>query len=112
MLEESGGISFPAVYVGVVEYAPASPYTYSCSTHRFPDERTPIEATPLSATSAELVGVWVWFWDWVHTPHTFLYTLPFFSPPSFHSISLYEALYPFFNFPWSTQYPALFACPV
>ena len=31
----------------------ASPYKYSSSTHRFPDERTPIEATPLS-TSAEL----------------------------------------------------------
>jgi hypothetical protein len=46
--------SFPVVHVGVVECAPASPYTYS-STHRFPDERTPIEATPLSATSAELV---------------------------------------------------------
>ena len=48
------GLSFPVVYVGVVECAPASPYTHS-STHRFPDERTPIEATPLSATSAELV---------------------------------------------------------
>jgi hypothetical protein len=48
------GLSFPVVYVGVVECAPASPYTYSSSTHRFPDERTPIEATPLSATSAEL----------------------------------------------------------
>ena len=33
----------------------SSPYTYSSSTHRFPDESTPIEATPLSATSAELV---------------------------------------------------------
>ena len=43
------------IYVGVVECAPASPYTYSSSTHRFPDERTPIEATPLSATSAEIV---------------------------------------------------------
>jgi hypothetical protein len=42
------------LYVGVVECAPASPYTYSSSTHRFPDERTPIEVTPLSATSAEL----------------------------------------------------------
>jgi hypothetical protein len=49
------GLSFPVVYVGVAECAPASPYTYSSSTHRFPDERTPIEATPLSATSAELV---------------------------------------------------------
>ena len=48
------GLSFPAVYVGVVDCAPASPYTYSSSTHRFPDERTPIEATTLSATSAEL----------------------------------------------------------
>jgi hypothetical protein len=44
------------VYVGVVECAPASPYTYSSCTHRFPDERTPIEATPLSATSAEFVS--------------------------------------------------------
>ena len=45
-----------------------SPYAYSSSTHRFPDERTPIEATPLSATSAELglgLGV-VWFWDGIH----------------------------------------------
>ena len=47
------GPSLLTVYVGVVECASASPYTYS--THRFPDERTPIEATPLSATSAELV---------------------------------------------------------
>jgi hypothetical protein len=48
------GLSFPVVYVGVVECATASPYAYSSSTHRFLDERTPIEATPLSATSAEL----------------------------------------------------------
>ena len=46
------GLSLLTVYV--VECAPASPYTYSSSTHRFPDERTPIEATPLSATSAKL----------------------------------------------------------
>jgi hypothetical protein len=39
---------------GVAECEPASPYTLSSSTHRFPDEITPIEATPLSATSAEL----------------------------------------------------------
>jgi hypothetical protein len=45
------GQSLLTVYVGVVECAPASPYTYSSSTHRFPDERTPIEATPLSGTS-------------------------------------------------------------
>ena len=45
---------FPLVYAYVVDCFPASPYAYSSSTHRFPDERTPIEATPLSATSAEL----------------------------------------------------------
>jgi len=38
----------------VVDCAPASPYAYSSSTHRFPDESTPIQATPLLATSAEL----------------------------------------------------------
>ena len=53
LLGSLAGLSFPVVYVGVVECASASPYTYS-STHRFPDERTPIETTPLSATSAEL----------------------------------------------------------
>jgi len=42
------------VYAYVVDRAPASPYTCSSSTHRFPDERTPIEAKPLSATSADL----------------------------------------------------------
>ena len=49
------GPSLLTVCVGVVEYASASTYTYSSSTHRFPDERTPIEATPLSVTSAKLV---------------------------------------------------------
>jgi hypothetical protein len=48
------GLSLLTVHVGVVECAPASPYTYSSSTHRFPDKRTPIEATPLSTTSEEL----------------------------------------------------------
>jgi hypothetical protein len=48
------GPSLLTVYVGVVECATASPYTYSSSTHRFPDERKPIEVTSLSATSAEL----------------------------------------------------------
>jgi hypothetical protein len=48
------GLSFPDVNVGVVECASASPYTYSSSTHRFPDGHTPIEATPLSVTSAGL----------------------------------------------------------
>ena len=42
------------MYVYVVDSVSASPYAYSSSTHRFPDERNPIEATPLSATSAEL----------------------------------------------------------
>ena len=42
------------MYAYVVDCASASPYAYSSSTHRFPDERTTIEATPLSATSAEL----------------------------------------------------------
>ena len=51
-------LSFPGVYGGVVECAPASPYTYSSSTHRLPDERTPIEATSLSATSTELGLGW------------------------------------------------------
>ena len=77
------GLSFPAVYVGVVEYASAFPYTYS--THRFPDERTPIEATPPSATSAELgLGLGLGL-GLVHTPP---HTLLSFSPPSFHTISL------------------------
>ncbi len=55
--DQLGSLAGPpllTVYVGVVEYASVSPYTYSSSTHRFPDDRTPIEATPLSATSAEL----------------------------------------------------------
>jgi len=55
LLGSLAGLSFPVIYVGVVECAPASPYT-SSSTHRFPDERTPIEATPLSTTSAEGFG--------------------------------------------------------
>jgi hypothetical protein len=54
------------VYAYVEDRASASPYTYSSSTHMFPDERTPIEATPLSATSAQLGLGWVWVWDWVH----------------------------------------------
>jgi hypothetical protein len=55
------GLSFPGVFVGVVECAPAFSCThlsqYSSGTHRFPDERIPIEATPLSPTSVELVTV-------------------------------------------------------
>ncbi len=67
------GPSLLTVYVGVVECAPASPYTYSSSTHRFPDECTPIEATPLSTTPPELgLGLGLG-WDWIHShtpPHT------------------------------------------
>ena len=81
--------SFPAVYVGVVECAPASPYTYSSSTHRFPDERTPIEAMPLSATSTELVRVGVWVWDWIHS-HT---------PPRTRSPSSRHPLFTHYPFP-------------
>ncbi len=54
------------VYVCVVDCVSSSPYTYSSSTHGFPDESTPIEATPLSVTSAKLGLVWVWVWDWIH----------------------------------------------
>jgi hypothetical protein len=36
------GLSSLCVYAYVVDCAPASPYAYSSSTHRFPDERTPI----------------------------------------------------------------------
>jgi hypothetical protein len=34
---------FPLVYAYVVDYTSASPFAYSSSTHRFPDERTPME---------------------------------------------------------------------
>jgi hypothetical protein len=44
----------PFACVSVIQCAPASPYTCSSPTHRFPDELPPLEATPLSATSAEL----------------------------------------------------------
>jgi hypothetical protein len=79
------------VYVGVVECAPASPYTYSSSTHRFPDERTPIEATPLSATSAEFgLGLSLGL-GLDSLSHSSSHALPFFSPPSFHTLSLSPA---------------------
>ena len=85
------GPSLLTVYVGVVECAPASPYTYSSSTHRFPDERTPIEATPLSATSAELgLGLGLGL-GLDSLSHSSSHALPFFSPPSFHTLSLSPA---------------------
>ena len=68
----------------------ASPYTYS-STHRFPDERTPIEATPLSATSAELgLGLGLGL-GLDSLSHSSSHALSFFSPPSFHTLSLSPA---------------------
>jgi hypothetical protein len=73
--------------VGVVECAPASPYTYSSSTHRFPDERTPIEVTPLSVTSADLgLGLGQGL-GLDSLSHSSSHALPFFSPPSFHTLS-------------------------
>jgi hypothetical protein len=85
------GQSLLTVYVGVVECAPASPYTYSSSTHRFPDERTPIEATPLSSTSAELgLGLGLGL-GLDSLSHSSSHALPFFSPPSFHTLSLSPA---------------------
>jgi hypothetical protein len=85
------GQSLLTVYVGVVECATASPYTYSSSTHRFPDELKPIEATPLSMTSAELglsLGLGLGL-DSLSRSSS--HTLPFFSPPSFHTLSLSPA---------------------
>ena len=43
------GLFLPLVYAYVVDCVSASPYAYSSSTHRFPDERKPIEATPLAS---------------------------------------------------------------
>ena len=87
------GLSLLTVYVGVVECAPASPYTYSSSTHRFPDERTPIEATPLSATSAELgLGLGLGHKLGLDSlAHSSSHALPFFSPPTFHTLAFSPA---------------------
>ena len=83
------GPSLLTVYVGVVECASPSPYTYS--THRFPDERTPIEATPLSATSAELgLGLGLGL-GLDSLSHSSSHALPFFSPPSFHTLAFSPA---------------------
>jgi hypothetical protein len=85
------GPSLLTVYVVVVESAPASPYTYSSSTHRFPDERKPIEATPLSATSAELgLGLGLGL-GLDSLSHSSSHALPFFSPPSFHTLAFSPA---------------------
>jgi hypothetical protein len=67
------------------------PYTYASSTHRFPDERTRIEATPLSATSAEF-GLGLGLGLGLGSLARFsLHSLPFFSSPSFHTLSLSPA---------------------
>jgi hypothetical protein len=85
------GLSLLTVHVDVVECAPASPYTYSSSTHKFPDERTPIEATPLSATSAELgLGLGLGL-GLDSLSHSSSHALPFFSPPSFHTLGFSPA---------------------
>jgi len=82
------------VYAYVVDCAPASPYAYSSSSHRFPDERTPIEATLLFQRHLwSLVWVWVWVWDWIHwhaSPRTRSpsYLHPPFTHYSFSSRSL------------------------
>jgi len=82
---------FPLVYAYVVDCAPASPYAYSSSTHRFPDELTPIEAPPLSATSAELgLGLGLGL-GLDSLSHFSSHALPSFSPPSFHTLSLSPA---------------------
>ena len=93
------GLSPLCVYAYVVDCAPASPYAYSSSTHRFPDERTPIEATPLSATSAELglgLGLGLGLDSLAHFSS---HALPFFSPPSFHTLAFSPA---FTSVWWST----------
>ncbi len=92
--EQLGSLAGPpllTVYVGVVDCAPASPYTYSSSTHRFPDERTPIEATPLSATSAELgLGLGLGL-GWNSLSRFSSHAISIFSPPSFHTQSFSPA---------------------
>jgi hypothetical protein len=73
---------FALVYAYVVDCVPASPYAYSSSTHRFPDERKPIEATSISATSAEL-GLGFGLGLGLGSLSLFSsHALPFFSPPS------------------------------
>ena len=81
------GLSLLTVYVGVVECAPASPYTYSSSTHRFPDERIHIEATPLSVTAELGLGLGLGL-GLDSLSHSSSHALPgFFSPPSFHTLA-------------------------
>ena len=93
--DQLGSLAGPfllTVYVGVVECAPASPYTYPTSTHRFPDERPPPNATPLSATSAELgLGLGLGL-GLDSLSHSSSHALPFFSPPSVHTLFLFPSV--------------------
>jgi hypothetical protein len=91
---------FPLVYAYVVDCASASPNAYSSSTHRCPDDRTSIEATPLSVTSAELgLGLGLGL-GLDSLSHFSSHALPFFSPPSFHKLSLSSA----FTIAWWSDY--------
>ena len=63
-------------------------------THRFPDDGAHLLRLRLFQRHLRsLVWVWVWVLDWVHTsPRTLLHMLPFFLPPSFHTISAHALL--------------------
>jgi hypothetical protein len=56
--------------------------------YRFPDDRTPIEDTPLSATSTELGLIWGLGLGLDSLSHSSSPPFSFFSPPSFHTLSL------------------------
>jgi hypothetical protein len=77
----------PLVYAYVVDCASASPYAYSSSTHRFPDERTLSRPRLFQRHLWSLGCAWVWVWDWILSSHV----LSFFSPPSIHTLSLSPA---------------------
>jgi len=67
-------LSFPDVYVGVVECVPASPHTYSSSTKVPPHTGFPMRAhlsrlRLFQRHLRSLVWVGVWVWDWIHS-HT------------------------------------------
>jgi hypothetical protein len=78
--------------VSVVECAPASPYAYSSSIHRFPDERTHLSRLRLFQRHLRsLVWVWVWVWDGFTLTLLFAHAPLLLSPPSFHTLSLSPA---------------------
>jgi hypothetical protein len=73
------------------------------TTHRFPNERTPIEATPLSATSAELgLGLGLGL-GLDSLSHSSSHAIPFFSPPSFHTLTFSPAFTSVWWSAYSTQ---------